>query len=270
MALTPEAGGGCDESSTPSPPSQSARPVNSDVEWDSFDPLAYVRHNYAVLRADDREILRRTRDFFAEAKLSDAHCVDVGSGANLYPALALLPFARTIDLCDWSASNVSWLRTQVDSYDELWDPYWQVCAEHPAYSTLTDPRGRLARVGRVMRTSVFDVPRHAWDAGTMFFVACSISADRAEAEHAIGRFLDALRPSSPFAVAVMLDSRGYSVGQRVFPAVALQRAEVVASIAAGAYDLDVHEVRLTPTLRDGYLSMLLTTGRSRGGAGPYA
>ncbi|MEU4641017.1 SCO2525 family SAM-dependent methyltransferase [Micromonospora sp. NPDC023814] len=263
MTLTPAAGGGCGESAPP-PPIQSPRPVNSDVEWDSFDPQAYVRHNYAVLRADDREILCRTRDFLAEAKLSGAHCVDVGSGANLYPALSLLPFARTIDLCDWSTSNVSWLRTQIDSYDELWDPYWQVCAEHPAYSALTDPRGRLARVGRVRRTSVFDAPRHAWDAGTMFFVACSISADRAEAEHAIGRFLDALRPGSPFAVAVMLGSRGYRVGQRLFPAVALQRAEVVASIAAGAYDLAVHEVRLTPPLRDGYLSMLLTTGRTRG------
>ncbi|MFG1889065.1 SCO2525 family SAM-dependent methyltransferase [Micromonospora sp. NPDC049051] len=264
MALTPAAGGGCGESSMPPPSIRSLQPVNSDVEWDSFDPQAYVRHNYAVLRADDREILCRTRDFLARAKLSDADCVDVGSGANLYPALSLLPFARRVDLCDWSTSNVSWLRTQIHGYDELWDPYWQVCAENPAYSALTDPRGRLARVGRVRKTSVFDVPRHAWDAGTMFFVACSISADRAEAERAIGRFLDALRPGSPFAVAVMLGSRGYHVGQRLYPAVALRRAEVVARIAAGAYDLDVHEVRLTPPLRDGYRSMLLATGRTRG------
>jgi hypothetical protein len=264
MTLTPAAGGGCGDSSTPTPSIRSLRQANSDVEWNNFDPREYVRHNYAVLRADDRELLCRTRDFLAEAKLSDAHCVDVGSGANLYPALSLLPFARTVDLCDWSAPNVSWLRTQVDSYDELWDPYWQVCTEHPAYSALTDPRGRLARVGRVWRASVFDVPRRAWDAGTMFFVACSISADRTEAEAAIGRFLDALRPGSPFAVAVMLGSRGYSVGQRLFPAVALKRTEVVASIAAGAYDLDVHEVRLTPQLRDGYMSMLLATGRTRG------
>ncbi|MFD2762838.1 SCO2525 family SAM-dependent methyltransferase [Micromonospora eburnea] len=264
MALTPAAGSGCNASSTPPPPTQSPRPVNSEVEWDRFDPHAYVRHNYSALRADDREILCRVRDFFAEAKLTDARCVDVGSGANLYPVLPLLPFARTVDLCEWSAANVSWLRTQVDRYDELWDPYWQVCAEHPAYSALTDPRARLARVGRVRRASVFDLPRHAWDAGTMFFVACSISADRAESEHAVARFLGALRPGSPFAAAFMLGSRGYSVGQRWFPAVKLQRAEVEASIAAGAYDLGFHEVRPKPPLRDGYLSMLLATGRTRG------
>ncbi|MFI1196478.1 SCO2525 family SAM-dependent methyltransferase [Micromonospora sp. NPDC020750] len=264
MALIPAAGGGCGESSTPSPSIRSPRPTNSDVEWDSFDPQAYVRHNYAVLRADDREILRRTRDFFAGTTLSDACCVDVGSGANLYPALSLLPIARTLDLCEWSASNVRWLSTQIAGYDELWDPYWQVCAEHPAYSAVTDPRGRLAQVGRVLRASVFDLPRRAWDAGTMFFVACSISADQAEAEHAIGSFLHALRPGSPFVVAVMLGSRGYHVGERLFPAVALQRAEVVASIATSAYDLDVHEVRPRTPLRDGYLSMLLATGRSRG------
>ncbi|MFE9201274.1 SCO2525 family SAM-dependent methyltransferase [Micromonospora sp. NPDC007230] len=264
MALTPAAGSGCGASSTPPPPTQSERPANSDVEWDNFDSHAYLRHNYSALRADDREILCRTRDFFADAGLSDVRCVDVGSGANLYPALSLLPFARAMDLCEWSASNVGWLRTQIDGYDELWDPYWQVCAEHPAYSALADPRGRLAQVGRVRQTSVFDLPRRTWDAGTMFFVACSISADRAEFQHAVGRFLSALQPGSPFAVAFMLGSRGYHVGQRWFPAVELQRVDVVASIAAGAYDLNVHEVPPTPPLRDGYLSMLLATGRTHG------
>ncbi|WP_432905231.1 SCO2525 family SAM-dependent methyltransferase [Micromonospora matsumotoense] len=262
MALTPAAGGG--ESSTSPMPFQTPGPVNAEVQWDGFDPQTYVRHNYADLRADDREFLRRTRDFFAGAKLSEARCVDVGSGANLYPTLSLLPFAHTVDLCEWSAANVCWLRQQVDSYDPMWDPYWQVCAEHPAYAALTDPRRRLARVARVSQTSVFDLPRHAWDAGTMFFVACSISADRAESAHAIARFLRALRPGSPFAVAVMLGSAGYRVGEHSFPAVALARAEVVAGIAAGAYDVEVYEERPRPPLRDGYASMLLTTGRTRG------
>ncbi|MBX7267616.1 hypothetical protein KIF24_17290 [Micromonospora sp. Llam7] len=264
MTLIPAAGSGC--SGPPTPPSRvdAERPANSEVEWDGFDPWAYVQHNYSVLREDDREILCRIRDFFGGASVSGAHCVDVGSGANLYPALSLLPFARSMELCEWSTANVGWLRTQIESYDACWDAYWQVCAEHPAYATLADPRHRLARVGRVSQLSVFDLPRHAWGAGTMFFVACSISGDRTESEHAIGRFLGALRPSSPFAAAFMLGSHGYRVGQHWFPAVALQRAEVLTSIAAGAYDVDLHEVRPTPSLRDGYLGMLLVTGRSRG------
>ncbi|GIJ79919.1 SCO2525 family SAM-dependent methyltransferase [Micromonospora phaseoli] len=234
------------------------------MEWDGFDPRAYVQHNYSVLRADDRELLCRIRDFFAGANISEVRCVDVGSGANLYPALSLLPFAQSVDLCELSMSNVGWLRTQIDNYDGCWDAYWRVCAEHPAYSALADPRRRLAQVGRVLRRSVFDLPRRAWEAGTMFFVACSISADRMESEHAVGRFLGALRPGSPFAAAFMLGSSGYRVGQHWFPAVELQRAEVVASIAAGAHDVDMYEVRPTPSLRDGYLGMLLVTGRSRG------
>ncbi|MGC5662260.1 SCO2525 family SAM-dependent methyltransferase [Micromonospora sp. WMMD723] len=262
MAMTPAAGG----SKPLTSPASIRAPgtVNAEVEWDGFDPQAYIRHNYAELRDDDREILRRTRDFFAGAELSDACCVDVGSGANLYPTLSLLPFAHTIDLCEWSTSNVRWLRQQVDSYDTTWDPYWQVCAEHPTYAALTDPRRCLAKVGRVSQTSVFDLPTHAWDAGTMFFVACSISADRAEAERAISRFLRALRPDSPFAVAVMLGSTGYHVGRCSFPAVALVRSEVVADIATGAYDIDVHEERPRPQIRDGDVSMLLITGRARG------
>ncbi|MGC5051422.1 SCO2525 family SAM-dependent methyltransferase [Micromonospora sp. DT48] len=264
MALIPAAGAGCSGPSTPPSRVEAPRTVNSEVEWDGFDPRAYLQHNYSVLRDDDREILCRIRDFFAEAAIADVHCVDVGSGANLYPALSLLPFARSVELCEYSTANVHWLRHQISGYDECWDAYWQVCAEHAAYAALADPRGHLARVGRVLQLSVFDLPRRAWGAGTMFFVACSISADRAEAEHAIGRFLGALQPGSPFAAAFMLGSNGYRVGQSWFPAVRLQRAEVVASIAAGAYDVNMHEVRPTPALRDGYLGMLLVTGRSRG------
>ncbi|MFD1082204.1 SCO2525 family SAM-dependent methyltransferase [Micromonospora andamanensis] len=264
MALIPAAGAGCSGPLTPPPRVESPGTVNSEVEWDGFDPRAYVQHNYSVLRDDDREILCRIRDFFAGAKIAGAHCVDVGSGANLYPALSLLPFARSVELCEYSTANVRWLRHQISGYDECWDAYWQVCAEHSAYAALADPRSHLARVGHVSQLSVFDLPRRAWGAGTMFFVACSISADRSEAEHAIGRFLGALHPGSPFAAAFMLGSNGYRVGQHWFPAVQLHRAEVVARIAAGAYDVDMHEVRPTPSLRDGYQGMLLVTGRSRG------
>ncbi|MEU8261987.1 SCO2525 family SAM-dependent methyltransferase [Micromonospora sp. NPDC048999] len=263
MALTPAAGSGCNASSAPPPRNQSPKQVNSEIEWDRFDPQAYVRHNYSALRPDDREILCHIRDFFADARLSDSRCVDVGSGSNLYPVLPFLPFARSVELCEWSASNVRWLRSQIDGYDEVWDPYWQVCAEHPSYATLLDPRGRLAQIGRVRKVSVFDLPGHAWDAGTMFFVACSISAERAEFDRAIGRFLGALRPGSPFAAAFMLGSRGYRVGPRWFPAVELRSADVEASMAAGACDVDFHEVRPKPPLRDGSLSMLLATGRTR-------
>ncbi|ASW55355.1 SCO2525 family SAM-dependent methyltransferase [Plantactinospora sp. KBS50] len=264
MALVPAHGAGCGASTTPAVPVAGGGPVNSEVAWDTFDPQSYVQKNYSALRDDDREILRRVRDFFADSDLRDARCVDVGSGANLYPVLPLLPFARRLDLCDLAPSNLDWLARQVECYDGIWDPYWQVCAERPSYAALADPRARLAAIGRVLRISVFDLPRHAWNAGTMFFVACSISADRVEYERAIGRFLDALCPDSPFAAAFMLGSRGYRVGQRWFPAVELGRAEVAATIAARAYELDFREVRPDPPLRDEHLTMLLVTGRTSG------
>ncbi|MGC5334951.1 SCO2525 family SAM-dependent methyltransferase [Micromonospora sp. DT62] len=262
MASTPVDGSACQ--SEPAGPSQDRSGLrrNSEIDWDTFDPWSYLRSNYVTLRTDDREILRHLRDFFVAADLSDAHCLDAGSGANLYPALAMLPFAENLDLCEWSAANVGWLRSQLDGYDASWDPFWRVCAEQPAYSAVADPRRRLAQVGRVRRMSVFDLPARSWDAGTMFFVACSISSDSAEFEHAVGRFLGALRPGSPFAAAFMLGSQGYSVGGHHFPAVTLRPDNVAATVGAGAYDLALHEVRAEPPLREEDLSMLLVTGRT--------
>ncbi|MFB9235796.1 SCO2525 family SAM-dependent methyltransferase [Plantactinospora siamensis] len=259
----PVTGTGCDPPSTPVPFGAAGR-ANSEVEWDGFDPQSYVRKNYAALRPDDRQLLCGIRDFFAAAGLDEARCVDVGSGANLYPVLSLLPFARSIDLCDLSRSNLAWLRRQITGYDPIWDPYWRVCAELPAYAAVTDPRARLAQAGRALEISVFDLPRRMWDAGTMFFVACSISDDPVEAERATSRFLGALRPGSPFGAAFMLGSGGYRVGQRWFPAGRLERADVAASIAAGGYELAFRELRPVPPLRDEHLTMLLVTGRSRG------
>ncbi len=262
MASTPVDGSAYQPEPAGLSPDRSDLKHNSEIDWDTFDPQSYLGSNYGTLRTDDREILRHLRDFFAAAELSDARCLDAGSGSNLYPALAMLPFAERLDLCEWSAANVDWLRTQLDGYDASWDPFWQVCAEQPAYSAVADPRRRLARVGRVRRMSVFDLPAQSWDAGTMFFVACSISSDMVEFERAIARFLGALRPGSPFAAAFMLGSRGYLVGGHHFPAVTLRADDVAATVGAGADDLALHEVRAEPPLREEDLSMLLVTGRT--------
>jgi hypothetical protein len=70
-------------------------PGNEQFPWDRFDSKWYLNHNYGTLRDDDRQILRLLGEFFSKVgrgRLS--HGVDVGTGANLYPLLAMLP------LCD--------------------------------------------------------------------------------------------------------------------------------------------------------------------------
>jgi hypothetical protein len=71
---------------------------NEKFPWDSFDSEWYLQHNYgAGLRDDDKEILERIGTFFTglgQPRLR--HGLDVGTGTNLYPVLAMLPLCHRI------------------------------------------------------------------------------------------------------------------------------------------------------------------------------
>src|SRR5437868_3464628 len=84
--------------STP-PPAEASASVdlrsNSSVPWDNFDPALYVSDNYEHMHEDDRSILQLVRDYFisiSDTLPSATQGVDVGTGANLYPTMSMLPF----------------------------------------------------------------------------------------------------------------------------------------------------------------------------------
>nr|MDT0663604.1 SCO2525 family SAM-dependent methyltransferase [Micromonospora sp. DSM 115978] len=223
---------------------------NADFAWDDFDPVAYQKHNYEVLRADDRQILSRTRDFFVLAGgQADRHGVDVGSGANLYPALSMLPWCQRISMVEYSAGNVGWLRREVADYSSSWDPYWDVLCEAPDYTKITEPRRLLAERSEVRKGSVFELPRREWDLGTMYFVAESISSRRSEFVAAVSHFLDALRPGAPFATAFMEGSLGYQVGDHEFPAVPIEVPDLLGILQSGAEQVVVERIGMVDTAR---------------------
>lgn len=241
--------------------------LNSDVDWNTFDPVVYRNHNYATLRDDDHQIMVRIREFFAEAKLVNARGVDVGAGSNLYPCMAMLPFCRRLDLWEFALPNVAWLNEQVKHYDKTWDKFWTVYEKNPAYAPIHDPRARLAAVASVRQSSIFSLRKRTWDLGTMFFVACSLSTDIQEFHQATRRFVRSLKPGAPFAAAFMEGSDGYPVGDATFPAVRIRTEDVAESLAPVAYDDVVIEIITSgdPPLRAGYSGgMILATGRAAG------
>jgi hypothetical protein len=240
--------------------------LNSDVDWDSFDPEAYREHNYLTLRDDDHQIMVLIRDFFASVNVEGGRGVDVGAGANLYPSLAMLPFCRKLDLLEFATPNVVWLKSQVEHFDDKWNPFWAVYRESAAYAAVDDPRALLAKIGSVRRSNLFSLPEARWDLGTMFFVACSLSSVIEEFHQAAHRFVRSLKPGAPFAAAFMEGSEGYPAGDARFPAVRIRVPDVAESLASVAYDVDI--TRITSgddPLRDGYSGgMILATGRSTG------
>lgn len=264
----------------PVPPIASSE---SSVNWDAFHAHEYWKANYAFMRADDRLFLERLRDFFGgEASAATSGDgprlgVDVGSGANLYPALSMLPLCDKITLWEYGAQNCEWLAAEVRRYSNHWDPYWRTLREHKAYEVLgsRDVRRRLARTAVVHPGSLFDLPEKEFHVGTMFFVAESITSSEDEFQSAVKSFMASLKPGAPFAAAFMRNSTGYKVNDREFPAVEIDEGGIGDFLQESAADFRLSTVdtrgrslnpdeRLeagsTRRLRHGYDGMILALG----------
>jgi hypothetical protein len=245
---------------------------NAYYPWNEFDSNSYFQHNYSALWHEDLQIVETIRDFFFKADRSagrekspppewSAQGLDVGSGTNLYPAMAMLPFCTELTLWEYSASNADWLRGEIRAYSESWDTFWKQFALSPPYQGIAEPRAVLAERARVHRGSIFDLPAASWDIGTMFFVAESVTSHRDEFERATRRFVDALRPGAPFAAAFMENSTGYPVGSRCFPAVPVTTEIVRNCLEDVTGSLDVHRVDSgAEPFREGYTGMILAMG----------
>jgi hypothetical protein len=246
---------------------------NADAPWNRFSSHDYWRRNYSDLHAEDREIIRRVSDFLISAfaeRPSVERAIDVGSGTNLYPALLMLPWTERILLADYSQSNVSWLRGQLDDETDPWPwrRFWSEIQEAKGYSYVHNPRARLRAAcapepghAGVERFSVFDLPEARWDLGTMFFVAESITQNSAEFRAAVGCFVGALKPGAPFAAAFMAGSAGYEVAGTKFPAVPITRDDVRQHLVElGVREPSVELLDTKPEVRDGYNGMIVATG----------
>jgi hypothetical protein len=240
---------------------------NDAVAWSDFDASEYWKFNYASMLPEDAEIIHWASKFLIEACRtpgSAKRAVDVGAGTNLYPALLMLPWAEHIDFTEYASSNIDWLRENLagTSGEWYWQPFWDLVAELPCYRSIDDPRRRLAAVHEVRPLSIFDLPRHAWDLGSMFFVADGMTTDEAEFEAAVRAFLSALVPGAPFLMAFMEGSGGYDVNGVPFPAVTVTARSLDALLAT----LPVTGTSVFRTdnsvrrLRHGYDAMLLVTG----------
>ena len=242
-------------------------PVNSsnaDFDWDTFDSEAYFEHNYSSLRPDDAQIIEIIAGHFngIRPRMGNGRAIDVGAGANLYPALAMLPFATNVTLYERAASNVRWLEKERLSPQESWQPFWSALShDRDAYQGFAKPLEALASHTRVQKGDIFDLPVHQFDLGTMFFVAESITRRRREFVRATRSFVDSLLPKAPFAAAFMRESAGYTVGGRSFPAYAVDEREIERLFHEVAHGLTI-EVIDSSTLRDGYCGMIVVTGRA--------
>jgi hypothetical protein len=247
---------------------------NLDYPWDAFDSEAYLKKNYATILTDDLRILEFVRKFFADIdRPVDGKGIDVGTGSNLYPALAMLPYCEKVTLYEYSSSNVEWLRTQCrdnwPSWKEVWQKFWDRLSDKPEYSGFVgwEPRTELTDRTEVVQGSVFDLDPavRRYDIGTMFFVAESISPQEDEFASAMGHFLDILLPDAPFAIALMEHSTGYDVAGTGFPSTNIGEPEVLDILRQRASNIRVNRFGVpSRPLRHGYTGMIIACGQVKG------
>ncbi|MGW3286846.1 SCO2525 family SAM-dependent methyltransferase [Streptomyces sp. NPDC001002] len=254
--------------------------LNDDAPWDEFDPGAYVDQNYRDLLDADAEILTFVREHFSshfrEPFDRPIHGIDIGAGANLYPALSMLPWCTEITLLERAPKNVDYLLGQKPHYDPSWDSFWKVLCGNAGYEAMEgDPRDRFRTAVRVEEGNLFAMrrrkpfgllrDRRRWQIGTMFFVAESISTSHEEFRRGVACFMAALEPGAPFAAAFMEGSRGYDVGDRHYPACNVDETQVKESFQGLAQKVETRRLGESSHLvRPGHTGIILACGRRDG------
>jgi len=242
-----------------------AHPGNADIDWEEFDAADYFEHNYMSLHWEDAQVIRLVADFFARTAppARRPRAIDVGTGANLYPAMAMLPFASEIVLYERARTSRLWLGEQLRQPAASWPEFWaSISGGRPAYDGIVRPLEQLGRTARVTKGNLFELDPDQYDMGTMFFVAESITTRDDEFQRGIGCFVGALTAGAPFAAAFMRKSSGYFVAGRPFPACYVTEDDVARCLSEVATQVEVQVIG-SQQLRDGYDGMIVAHGHKR-------
>lgn len=240
---------------------------NSAFAWEKFDPEAYVEHYYADPHADDDEVVALTCAALAAPGRDDLHCIDVGTGPNLFPLFAALPVSARLTVWEYGQANIAWMQRELaaGALRPPWPHFWEVvrAAHGKRAQAIAAPVAALAERTRVVQGSVFDLPERNWDAATMFFCAESITAQQEEFERACASFARAVRPGGVLAAAFLAGSRGYRVGELDFPAVSVTPESLSKAFAGIARDIEVTPIgAMGAEIRSGYAGMLFLTAHA--------
>jgi NNMT/PNMT/TEMT family len=239
---------------------------NADYPWSSFDPEAYFEHYYGDPHPDDDEITARVAEEIKriQAAGNNLDIVDVGTGPNLIPFLAALPRAGSLTAWEFSESNIAWLDAELQrsSLRPQWRHFWNIsrAAYGAEWRLPEDPTDVLREKCSLIKASIFELPKGRFDAATMFFCAESMTARRDEFEAAMGAFAGCVKPGGTLAAAFLVQSDGYEVSGRRFPALRVSPQEIEAVLGRFAAQIRTVPIGIVDAqIRSGYAGCAFLT-----------
>ncbi len=234
----------------------------------TIDPDTYFAHYYEEPHPDDDVVLR-----LACAAIQDSQpagplaCIDVGTGANLYPLFAALPRAATLTAWEYAKPNVDWLKKELaeSGMRPQWQHFWQVVNDSYQGNAgpIADPIAALRSKTTIHQGSIYDLPERAWDVATMFFCAEAVTDKQEEFDRACSCFARCVRVGGTLVAAFLLNSKSYVLDGRRYPVMTLTEDSLVRTFAGLATDLKLQKIGLVEKeVRSGYTGMALLTGKS--------
>jgi hypothetical protein len=219
------------------------------THWLNEDPFLhfkadpYATDNYGTPLEADRAIVDALGKAWAEIETVES-AIEVGTGPNLYPVLVALPWVRQLRVTDFVPSNVSWARRQLDGDMAFWRRF------HDYPAVVEDLRTKVT----VERQDVYVLPRDTYDVVSMHSVMESITSSRATFFHGLRGIHSSLRSGGHLLASFMLGSTGWEVAGANFPAVELNREDILEELQMAGFGLEWDTV--TPPVREGHQGLL--------------
>lgn len=231
----------------------------SNISWNDFKTDEYLKTNYVGIHEEDQAIIRHLSTFLTTQNKQFDTAIDVGAGPNLYPALLLQPFVRSLRLFEYGSSNVSYLQGQLKRLDASWQEFITYIKDlSPIYDF--DIESSFYKKTSAVQGNIFELPTGIYELATMFFCAESITNEVKTFEEACRKYAECVVSGGTLIAAFMENSQGYEVGNKEFPAVPITEEDLMRNFSKYADDISIERIPVgEAAFREGYSGMLLLT-----------
>jgi hypothetical protein len=251
------------------------------ADFDVFDSSEYADRNYGGEEAllDDQNICKIVSFVLSKLGIKNAKAVDIGCGPNPYPAMLLAPYARFIDLLEFSPPSrvymSDFLSGQLpESKMQIWPkfPRYMVEGGGEPYENVLPLLLQMAAEGRVRVQfgDAHNLAQEKWELGSMYFVDDSISPFRSDQREIVASACKAITFEGLLIAANMLNDKdhlGYTAGDgKVYPNI----SQNIIELKQGYTDNDMYTLVIQTSgaekARAGYSGMALTLAAHSGSA----
>lgn len=207
---------------------------NSIFNWDHFDTDKYYEQYVSEIIWEDKCLARATIGALLELDIplkSKKNAIDICNGGVARGPMLLSPFIRDEGIIEWAdygepqlAAARHFIQRGADGDLEFWGTHQSHMNE--CHSAWADAGVRACKLGKAVKRSIFELPENRYDLGITCFGPESLTADNAEWQKAVQKFLSAIKPGGGVVMLYMVGSRGYNSAGEAYPATSIDMDDV--------------------------------------------